>query len=522
MADRISNLPQPILHHILCFLSQENALQTSLLSKSWRYLGSTRPKFELRRGHFQHIKDTDLSALDKTLQRYYDQNLSIQQFIVDIKCYPINLETISLLEKWITIVITNMGAKTLSLDFHPLHAFVVPSVVLRAEFVEELYLSWCELKQVDFTKKLSLNRLQKLSLVHVCVKEETFEKIMSSCPLVECLVLEMCKGLRSIKVNTNDNNKNLKHFEFLHNSSDLGYCSIKIDYVSNLEKVKINVCPNWLDNSNLYFTNLKSLYLTSMCLSVVKSFDSSKFPCLEDLTLDDCYGFEEFNLSSCSIKRLSIIDPGKAIKATIDAPNILYFKYSSCYLHSSFSFTTTSHEWESHIHLYYFLVYPDDSDCSSSWLYKITELVKGLSQSKISMNLCQRFEERNMKEIMLLDNSSFKELVVVEKLTISLASISLAAIMQCLFLIIRPRYIVERLLVYDDEVIGQHVESLRKMVVAWRESGTHFWQQDLEDVITEGAKKVLHENQYYIREHVEIGLRLKWRETEMSHMSSNI
>ncbi|KAL3642190.1 hypothetical protein CASFOL_013005 [Castilleja foliolosa] len=61
--------------------------------------------------------------------------------------------------------------------------------------------------------------------------------------------------------------------------------------------------------------------------------------------------------------------------------------------------------------------------------------------------------------------------------------------MQCLFRIIRPRYIVERLLVYDDEATRQHVESLRKMVVAWRESGTHFWQQDLEDVIMEGPAR---------------------------------
>ncbi|KAL3642198.1 hypothetical protein CASFOL_013013 [Castilleja foliolosa] len=164
MADRISNLPQHILHHILCLLPQEKAVQTSVLSKSWRYLGSTRPKFEFRRSPYQPFKHTDLTALDKTLQRYYDQNLSIQQFIVDIKCYRINFETISLLEKWVPIVVTNMGAKTLSLSLHLANAFVVPSAVLRAEFLEELYLSHCHLKPVDFTEKLSLKRLQSFPL----------------------------------------------------------------------------------------------------------------------------------------------------------------------------------------------------------------------------------------------------------------------------------------------------------------------------------------------------------------------
>ncbi|KAL3642179.1 hypothetical protein CASFOL_012994 [Castilleja foliolosa] len=227
-----------------------------------------------------------------------------------------------------------------------------------------------------------------------------------------------------------------------------------------------------------------------MCLLAIKSFDSSKFPRLENLTLENCYGFEEFKLSSRSIKRIAIINPGEAIMATIDAPNILYFEFSTVYLQSSFSFTTTSHEWESYIHLCH------NRGCLSSWLYKINELVKGFRQSKISMHISQSFKDRNVKEIMPLDNSSFKELVVVEKLIIhNVSFFSFAAIMKCMFRIIRPRYIVEHLLVYDDEAIRQRVESLRKMVVAWRESGTHFCQQDLEDVIMEGARPMLPENE---------------------------
>ncbi|KAL3634873.1 hypothetical protein CASFOL_021927 [Castilleja foliolosa] len=35
--DRLTRLPQPILHNILSLLSQKDAIQTSVLSKSWRY-----------------------------------------------------------------------------------------------------------------------------------------------------------------------------------------------------------------------------------------------------------------------------------------------------------------------------------------------------------------------------------------------------------------------------------------------------------------------------------------------------
>lgn len=36
--DRISNLPEPILEHILSFMSLKQAAQTSILSKRWRQL----------------------------------------------------------------------------------------------------------------------------------------------------------------------------------------------------------------------------------------------------------------------------------------------------------------------------------------------------------------------------------------------------------------------------------------------------------------------------------------------------
>ncbi|KAL9166731.1 hypothetical protein ABFS82_05G050000 [Erythranthe guttata] len=41
--DKISELPNEMLQRILCFLSQEEVVRTSVLSKSWRYIWCTRP-----------------------------------------------------------------------------------------------------------------------------------------------------------------------------------------------------------------------------------------------------------------------------------------------------------------------------------------------------------------------------------------------------------------------------------------------------------------------------------------------
>ncbi|EYU46858.1 hypothetical protein MIMGU_mgv1a017017mg [Erythranthe guttata] len=79
--NRISDLPEGLLQRIFYFLSQEDAVRTSVLSKSWRYIWCTRPNFDLSEPNFKGNKHQFISAVENTLQRYTDPNgLSLEEF----------------------------------------------------------------------------------------------------------------------------------------------------------------------------------------------------------------------------------------------------------------------------------------------------------------------------------------------------------------------------------------------------------------------------------------------------------
>ncbi|KAK6123066.1 hypothetical protein DH2020_043185 [Rehmannia glutinosa] len=145
-----------MLHHILSFLSQKEAIQTCVLSKSWRYLGSTRPNFESCERWFNANKQTFLSTIDKILHRYHDQKLSIQEFILEMSMG--DSESILFFEKWIPLVMLNMGLNTFSFKdvSYSWARFALPSLVYKDEFVKELNLNRCKLSQINPLDKLSL------------------------------------------------------------------------------------------------------------------------------------------------------------------------------------------------------------------------------------------------------------------------------------------------------------------------------------------------------------------------------
>ncbi|GER44212.1 F-box/RNI-like superfamily protein [Striga asiatica] len=117
MDDRISQLPIPILHHILCFLSQKEAVRTCVLSKQWCHIGSTRPNLEFSEEWFDDTQEKVVSVnsstgstrpslnsseksinstqekfvpvVDRTLQGYLDQNRSkLHRILSCLLCRP--------------------------------------------------------------------------------------------------------------------------------------------------------------------------------------------------------------------------------------------------------------------------------------------------------------------------------------------------------------------------------------------------------------------------------------------------
>ncbi|CAA0833999.1 Unknown protein [Striga hermonthica] len=384
--DRLSQLPIPILHHILCSLSQEAAVRTCILSKQWRHIGSTRPNLDFSEDWLSITPEKFVSVVDRIIQEYRDQNLSIHKLHLEISS-PDSRRIISLLDKWIPMIAA-LNVKVFKLDcFSETRDYYdLPSAVFLAESLEELHLCQCRVSPVE---SVQFKCLRKLTLIWVKVDGGTFETITSGCPLLRSLVIDTCWGLRNVRL-SEATLPGLKHFE-LDNFKRIKGCSIEIN-VLNIETVRIEGPWIWSNRQSTFlFSRLTSLRLYYVILSS-ESFDLLSFRCpiLESLTLHNCSGFEEFHLASNSVKWLRISTSEILLKgARICAPNILNFTFIahiSQALHTFCFTTTTSKEWCSQV-----VLSSSHKDYPNfrvdSWFLGLRRLLKALSGSRISLFL---------------------------------------------------------------------------------------------------------------------------------------
>ncbi|CAA0834004.1 F-box/LRR-repeat protein [Striga hermonthica] len=285
--DRISNLPIHTLHRILCSLSQKEAVRTCLLSKHWRYIGSTRPNLEFSEYWFDNTQQNFVSVVSRTLQGYLDQNLSIHKLHLHL-----SRPMVSLLDKWIQIIAA-LGIKAFKLDIFSSTSmyYDLPSAVFLSDSLQELHLCQCRLSQVE---SLRFKSLHTLTLRSVQVDGGTFETKTLRCPLLRRLVIKRCWELRNVWLSEAPG---LKHF-VLSDYKRIEGGSIIID-VPNLETIFIRGPWIWSPHrSTFLFSRLTSLHLCNVILSS-ESIDmlSFGFPTLESLALDNCSGFEELHLA---------------------------------------------------------------------------------------------------------------------------------------------------------------------------------------------------------------------------------
>ncbi|CAA0839315.1 Unknown protein [Striga hermonthica] len=501
--DRISHLPQPILHQVLGFLSQEHAVQTSALSKSWRDLGCTRPKIDFHYYSFNENHDKFVLALDKTLQGYHDRGLSLKEFLVNF-----DPKSISLLQKWIPIVLLNMGVKRFHLESYP-DCFDMPSVVFEAENLEELRLANCRIHLPD---KLLSKHLRRFWLFDVNIGDEALQKIISGCPSMEYLVIEACESLTTVKACNNS----LKHFEY-NDCPRNDAVTIDINAPS-LESITIVGDSRWF-HYRKSFPRLKTVRLHYVMLSP-RNFDmfSVDFCCLEELEMRFCGGLEEFQLSSRSIKRLRFGVNGPS-KAVLNLPNILCLRLD-CKDFPSISLTTDSSEWRSEIYLMT-SVNPNNDNEAASLFDKLHELHRELGHSRISLHM------RDFPQDLAFSYEGLKELPVIESLTVLDNSkfSFLEAFLNYFFGNFRPRYVQQSVSaaqeyenerdlfdLYMDELMAEQYGGANEVIdsntvsVTKKYGGVNelvdrlcdiflmgnatencFWRQDLEEVSVEAA-----------------------------------
>ncbi|XP_006343017.1 putative F-box/LRR-repeat protein At5g02700 [Solanum tuberosum] len=374
-ADRISELPEHILHHILCLLRWPADLaRTSILSKKWKVIWESFTSFDFDQRHFQCVNAADkwdhlqplpvekqssifkqafeslgfvelplihkfILFVENTLGTRLDQLPSIQKFRLHV-VFSVHLLA-PFMNHWISVA-TDKNVN--ELDIHAKmdgKFYALPELVFASKTITSLKLNGCE---VGDSTAIKLQNLRELSMKAMRINENIVHNFVQACPLIEDMRLINCYGLKFLHVSSLPK---LNKFE-VHERSSLR--SVKLE-VPNLETFwfhgkKSSRCKLILAGCG----NLKNLTLKHSHMAD-KSFHElvSHFPLLEKLFLLECRTLHRITILSDKLKTLSLVRCHKLKEANIDAPNLLSFEYTGAEL--PFSSMNASRLQEVKLHL---------------------------------------------------------------------------------------------------------------------------------------------------------------------------
>ncbi|GMY34490.1 F-box/LRR-repeat protein At5g02910-like [Fagus crenata] len=331
--DRISDLPEFIMQHILSFLTRKEAAKTSLLSKKWNCVWSSFPILNFEQAHYFNINggyimpDTSpdnqkrvenfMNIVDQSLSRFYEHKLQLQRFKLDMTLVDFKLA--SLVDKWIELALEH-DAKEMDLLVRTEKNtwYSLPETIFVAKSTNA-----CKLEQPISWRTVKFYSLQKLWLRDISVNEEIIQDIIQTCPFITDFGIVECHGLKnlvisnlpklckvevalieqeveSVKVEA----ANLQYFSFVYSRQ----CLLDITACQNLKY--------------LYFRdlNITDQYLHS---------NISRFPHLETLHVVCCKMLESVKISAPRLEGLLIDECPNLLEVEIDTPNLSSFRYHS-------------------------------------------------------------------------------------------------------------------------------------------------------------------------------------------------
>ncbi|KAI3884816.1 hypothetical protein MKW92_024730, partial [Papaver armeniacum] len=191
--DRISNLPDSLIHHILSFLQIKQVAQTSVLSKRWSYIWISVPILVFEQGIYYHPDSSYLQTnkfmdfVDGTLLRR-DKMSDIQKFSLTqmntLNEYRVN--------SWISNVIRR-NVQELIISLGQEDPYTVPVSLCTCVSLISLKLEIRVNRNICFPNCISFPKLKRLELGGVQFSNECWnEKLFSKCPVLEDLILEHC------------------------------------------------------------------------------------------------------------------------------------------------------------------------------------------------------------------------------------------------------------------------------------------------------------------------------------------
>ncbi|XP_058089877.1 F-box/LRR-repeat protein 25-like isoform X2 [Magnolia sinica] len=204
--DRISNLPDTVLNHILSLLPMKTAVRTSVLSRRWRYLWAYIPNIDF---NFMELTTLTRKEMVSVVNRFLQLRKEIQTQRFHL-CFCPSKKISFPVTKWIRFI-TVRGVQELDLDFTwrcsdlgSLGSFTwreqfkLPCFVFNCPTITLLKLDFCVLSLPSYFN--GLRSLKILSLSYVEISDESIWRLILNCPVLESLSIVYCHLLKYLKV----------------------------------------------------------------------------------------------------------------------------------------------------------------------------------------------------------------------------------------------------------------------------------------------------------------------------------
>ncbi|KAF3332931.1 F-box protein [Carex littledalei] len=200
--DRISNLPNGILAHILSFVSTKEAIHACILSKTWKYIWTAVPTLEFDFRKFCH----DHRVLDGNIKEYEAKYVQFVEGVM-LNREALLLDTFKLnwfnydchqyyTPKSVTEVIPRalkFKPRVLSVNFHLDNCENLDiDSIFNSDSLEDVHLS-CNYDLKKFApNSINLPHLKNLKLLRQGIGRDFLNKLFLECPVLEELTLCNC------------------------------------------------------------------------------------------------------------------------------------------------------------------------------------------------------------------------------------------------------------------------------------------------------------------------------------------
>lgn len=271
-ADRISQLPNGILHHILSYLPTKLVVKTSILSKRWRYLWASISRIQVAIYDFPTAKRferfieavllcRDASSPIQTFHLYLDRDL--EQARADIWIYHAVQRDVRELD----LTLARNGK--------------LPRCIFTCKSLSVLKLTNNCVRAFEFP--INLSGLEILHLSAIYFKGETLVKLISGCPVLECLKIMFCY-FHVLHINS----RKLKHLNLFETGSSKAKVrvvapglksldirgliaeDISLEHLTSLERA--HLC-------NLLFHGPTRIFRSLYAVSILQLYDSALEVC---------------------------------------------------------------------------------------------------------------------------------------------------------------------------------------------------------------------------------------------------